>query len=658
MKKHIGSTIALGIGVLFCVSGLTKQGGYLLGGIIIIIGALAYRSAKKRKLGEIRASYLREAQEVCAIVIIIAAVLLQKNLTNNIIDDPISNLIIPLWAIIAYLVISLKNKKDKKIESNEPIQQTAQVNPPVVPNESSRLLHQPSSKPHRGLYVLRHWRGELPLPVSYWVNVIVVTAVLTIALRIVPWDTFVTKSTKLCSTAVIALWVLLVIATIWQFVGVWRSAKNYLSQGKSRLWGNLGKIVVVLGVIIAVINFVSTGIPQMIEYAKIATGNDPVGTYQLRVLRDATELEIAGAIVFGLTDDVRRTLDAHPTIAIIHLNSEGGRVSEARNLRDLIGSKGLTTFTASGCFSACTLAYAGGKERLIAKDANLGFHQYSFPGAKARDFLSEYEKDKQDWLSRGFANDFVNRAFSTPNNEMWKPTHRELFLAGFVTGYPESDDVAATGFKLGDLENIEVEFAKNPLFSALKTYEPETYSSMLSELRSGLQKGRSQAELREKVFPSLQSVYMQRLPYASDSAIRSFATLFLEQMEVLYAVDTVLCYDYIFGQGRSAKLDVTKYFSKELKEKEFLVMEEVIRSAATQKHGPPQEKEIERQRAGILKSLVRRYGDDVQMLADPELGKTNKAKMCQLTYEFYKSILGLPEQESGPFLRFMFAGEK
>ena len=114
MKKHIGSTIALGIGVLYGVSGLTKQGGDLLGGIIIILGALAYRSAKKRKLGEIRASSLRKALEVCAIVIIIAAVLLQKNLTNNIVDDPFPNLIIPLWVIIAYMAIALKKRESLK----------------------------------------------------------------------------------------------------------------------------------------------------------------------------------------------------------------------------------------------------------------------------------------------------------------------------------------------------------------------------------------------------------------------------------------------------------------------------------------------------------------------------------------------------------------
>ena len=36
MKKHIGSTIALGIGVLSVVSGLTKISSTLIAGIIII----------------------------------------------------------------------------------------------------------------------------------------------------------------------------------------------------------------------------------------------------------------------------------------------------------------------------------------------------------------------------------------------------------------------------------------------------------------------------------------------------------------------------------------------------------------------------------------------------------------------------------------------
>jgi hypothetical protein len=118
MKKHLASTIALGIGVLSVVSGLTKMSSTLIAGIIIILGALAYRSAKRRKLGEITHSSLRKTLQICAIVIIIAAVVLQKNLTYHIATDPVPNLIIPLWAIIAYLVIALKKQKAVRSEAS------------------------------------------------------------------------------------------------------------------------------------------------------------------------------------------------------------------------------------------------------------------------------------------------------------------------------------------------------------------------------------------------------------------------------------------------------------------------------------------------------------------------------------------------------------
>lgn len=549
------------------------------------------------------------------------------------------------------------HETESSAQETSHFQTSDQVKPALVHPEPSTLADRPLGKTRRGSYIFRHWRGELSLSVSYWVNGFILTAAIVIVMTIIPWDNFVSKSPKLYSTAIIALWILVAITTIWQLVGIWRSADNYLHQRKSKLWGNLAKIAVVLGLIRAIADFASVGIPQVKEFAKIATGDDPLGTYQLRVLRDATEIEIAGAIVFGLTDDVRRTLDAHPTVHIIHLNSNGGRVSEARNLRDLIASRGLTTFTASGCFSACTLAYAAGQKRLIARDGILGFHQYSFPGVKEQAFQSEYEKDKQDWLARGFVRTFVDRAFATPNNDMWRPTHRELFAGGVVTGYPESNDVAVTGFELKDLENIEAEFAKNPLFSTLQMYEPAIYDRLMSEIRTGLQQGRSQAELREKILPLVQSVYMQRLPYGSDSALRSFTGLMLEQMNVLYSVDPAICYDYVYGKGRDAKLNVTKYFSKELQQKEFSIMAEVIRSAAGQT-SRPNEKQIERQLTTVFASIAQRYGDDAQMLTDPKIGRTNKAKTCELTYELYQTILRLPERESGALLRFMFASVK
>ena len=113
MKKHICSTLALILGVLSLAAGAAKPSSLLIAGPIIILGALAYRSAKKRMLGEVTDSVLRKGLEALAIVVIVASVLLQNDLKNQVIMDPVPNLIIPLWAIVAYTIIALKRKKER-----------------------------------------------------------------------------------------------------------------------------------------------------------------------------------------------------------------------------------------------------------------------------------------------------------------------------------------------------------------------------------------------------------------------------------------------------------------------------------------------------------------------------------------------------------------
>jgi len=113
MKKHIGSTIALILGILFFVTGLTQPTSnvdFFRSGIFVTFGALAYRSAKKRILGEVTTSLLRKVLELVAIAIIVALFLLPNDLLNIMSYRPVEYIIIPLWAIVPYIIIVLKRK--------------------------------------------------------------------------------------------------------------------------------------------------------------------------------------------------------------------------------------------------------------------------------------------------------------------------------------------------------------------------------------------------------------------------------------------------------------------------------------------------------------------------------------------------------------------
>ncbi|MDH3445423.1 MAG: GYF domain-containing protein, partial [Deltaproteobacteria bacterium] len=368
----------------------------------------------------------------------------------------------------------------------------------------ARFRNKNSEKPRRGSYCGRHWRGELSLPRSFWINGHV-TSLTLVALVVAMSSTgIVDRAPRWFSAGGVAFWLLLALMTPWQLVGVWRSAGNYLARGQSKGWGRLAQAIVILSFFASIFSLANVGLPQSMEFAKLALGRDPVGSYELKLLRDATEFEISGAIVFGLTDKVAEMLDANPKVKIIHLNSSGGRVREARRLRDLIASRNLTTFTSSGCFSACTLAYAAGKRRLIGKNASLGFHQYAFPGMHQSAFRHQHQKDKKDWLARGFDRGFVERAYATPPDDLWRPPHHELFGARFVTGYPGSNEVAMSGEQYKQFAKLESELSKDALFTALREHEPAVYRRVMAELEAGVRDGRNQAEMRKILQPIAQ----------------------------------------------------------------------------------------------------------------------------------------------------------
>jgi hypothetical protein len=120
VRRQLGSSIAFLIGCLAVIAGLsglaqtvdnphvagTQKLDTLIGGVVMILGALAYRSAKKPKLGEAKWILTRRFLEIALLVLICVLILAQNNLSYLIATDPVPNLIVPIWAIVAYLVIA------------------------------------------------------------------------------------------------------------------------------------------------------------------------------------------------------------------------------------------------------------------------------------------------------------------------------------------------------------------------------------------------------------------------------------------------------------------------------------------------------------------------------------------------------------------------
>lgn len=123
--RHLGSSIAFLFGCISVIAGLSglaqtvdnpqvagaQKMNTLIGGVVMILGALAYRSAKKRKLGEAKSTLARKFLEVASLLLICIVILAQNNLRDLIATDPVPNAVIPIWAIVAYLIIAVMPRR-------------------------------------------------------------------------------------------------------------------------------------------------------------------------------------------------------------------------------------------------------------------------------------------------------------------------------------------------------------------------------------------------------------------------------------------------------------------------------------------------------------------------------------------------------------------
>ena len=106
--KYFGSLLALIVGCFVLAAGLVGTAP----GIVIILGALAYRSAKRRRLGEVQSTPIRQLLETTALVLILPLILMQDHLAYLIATDPFPHVVIPAWAFLAYVVNAFLPEKE------------------------------------------------------------------------------------------------------------------------------------------------------------------------------------------------------------------------------------------------------------------------------------------------------------------------------------------------------------------------------------------------------------------------------------------------------------------------------------------------------------------------------------------------------------------
>lgn len=194
--------------------------------------------------------------------------------------------------------------------------------------------------------------------------------------------------------------------------------------------------------------------------------------------------------------------------------------------------------------------------------------------------------------------------------------------------------------------------ARNAAFSAIKKHDPQTYGLMMSELREGLLKGQTRAQLVELARHQIGAVVQKRLPRASDEAAIEYMRVMVQEMTELRQRGGDLCYRFLFG-GPQQSLDMRQYVSVNTIEADTSALSQVVRSSTVSPQPVPLQADVAERMKPVLAALSGRYGPDLALLQQPQAPGVDRDKLCSISIDMYTVILQMPPADSGKLIRYL-----
>lgn len=283
-------------------------------------------------------------------------------------------------------------------------------------------------------YIRKHWRGELPLGVSFWVNVYLINVCLFVINYLLSERPPLQNPVVLLFIIITFLVVKLGLIVPWQFFGLWRSASRHSNEKGKKFWPVIAKIIVVLN-LFSIIGTIQKELPVYRDMCMTVFDREEHADYSVVLTEDGSLIHLKGGLGLGVSKAVKRVIAKHPQVQGIILDSCGGRVHEGRELAKLIQFHNLDTYSLKGCYSACGTAFIAGKRRYLGQGARLGFHRYYLKHeslAPYADLTKEQKKDLKLFKQQGVSQNFIDKMFTEEDDSLWYPTVEELLAAGVV----------------------------------------------------------------------------------------------------------------------------------------------------------------------------------------------------------------------------------
>lgn len=498
-------------------------------------------------------------------------------------------------------------------------------------------------------YFVRHWRGDLSLPVAYWINGSLLGVGVALGLQAaVTGMAQGGYSLRSISFVAIGSFLLMISVWIWSVVGIWRSADSHVAKGGSSGWATTAKAMVVLGAVAVSRSIVENAIPQIREFMQIAIGHDPLGELDLKLSSDGSSLIVSGPLREGSAAEMERLLAATPSITSIALDSNGGRLLEAQRIADVIKRKQLDTYVERQCDSACTFVFLAGIDRAATPNARIGFHQPSFDGLPAEQQAALTQDMLEVYRAAQMPESFLAKIARTPPNKMWYPTREELIYANVITRVTLGGETTVFGTTFQSEAELLLALRDIPQMRSVEQRFPGTLMTAAKKGWEVRQKGGNDAEIMTATRSVFADASVKLLREADDATRLAHLEIMIAQMTAAYELSADAC-----TQLSAGTLDILNALPPEHAARELEWLEKASRSAPRLDQQPPDSVEMDKVMEVAVTNMP---SDSIAVLASPEEYADQPGRVCESSIALLESMRDLPPEQRSVALWAMSEG--
>ncbi|WP_269519275.1 hypothetical protein [Alteromonas sp. BMJM2] len=505
-------------------------------------------------------------------------------------------------------------------------------------------------------WFIRYWRGQVSLPISYWVVGIATSLLIYAFNALIAVAMEQTTAKWQFGGLSLLLYTFIITVVTWQSAGLLRTAlKHPLRTGRSG-WANVAIIMLGISLLTFSIAMYNTGVPLIKASIQMLVGNGPYQKTEFRVLNDGYDLELMGHIEIGSNELLQEQLSLYPNINRIHLHSQGGRILAAIRMMDTIKRSGAETYVKTECASACTLLFVAGAKRTLGENGKLKFHAPGVGTASAHDYTELGADMKKAYEGENLPAWFITKIMRTPNDTFWVPTSQELLKANIVNDIVDSRLYPISGLGLeSSITPAEIESGLLTLdfMVAMKQHDPNAYQRAIDINLDGMLTGKSQNhisnEFRTLLYDELLPIYLSS---ASDKAVIDFWQSQIAQMRELRKDFPLACASFTYPEEVPEE---NRYGNEGTVSPELRAQEQDAIAGLIRTHREAHlvmDEETQQEYIQKVLSVMREQNDSyINVVSSPASYVAEPELLCEVSIALNKAFISFGTATSGSLLR-------